>query len=278
MARYHAPSNVVPCVDTIRKRYRETRNGLMRCAIIIPARYESERLPGKPIRPEIKEGTGKYLIQHVYERARRAKQIQHVLVATDDERIRQAVIGFGGQAVMTSRDHASGTDRIAEAAQSLDVDLVVNVQGDEPEIQPEMIETVAEMLREDPDASMSTLANEIREPAEYADPAAVKVVVDNRGYALYFSRAPIPHVRGAHSPVAEAPLPILKHLGIYGYRKDFLLSYSSLPPAPLEQAEKLEQLRALANGYRIRVGVTPHRCAGIDTYEDMERFIAKFSA
>jgi len=250
----------------------------MRSAVIIPARYDSERLPGKPIHAAIKEATGKHLIQHVYERAREAREVGHVLVATDDERILEAVRAFGGCAVMTSRDHQSGTDRIAEAAADLDVDAVVNVQGDEPDVHPEMIEAVIGMLRDDADASMSTLANRIDDPTEYDDPAAVKVVVDAGGYALYFSRAPIPHVRGARSPVAEAPLPILKHLGIYGYRKDFLLSYSGLPPAPLEQAEKLEQLRALSNGHRIRVAVTPHRCAGIDTPEDMTRFIAQYSA
>ncbi|MCK4373960.1 MAG: 3-deoxy-manno-octulosonate cytidylyltransferase, partial [Candidatus Brocadiae bacterium] len=199
-----------------------------------------------------------------------------VIVATDDRRICEAVRGFGGEARMTDADHRSGTDRIAEVARSLRTPIVVNVQGDEPQIHPEQITQVIGLLEGDAEAVMGTLAHEVASEQEWKDPDAVKVVTDSRGYALYFSRSPIPHVRGSTDWMREAPLPALKHLGIYSYRREFLLRYPSLPPAPLEEAEKLEQLRALWHGYRIKVGTTPHRCIGIDTPEDLERWLALY--
>jgi len=250
----------------------------MRIVAIIPARYASERLPGKPIRSEIKERTGKFLIEHVYDRVKASRMMTDVIVATDDERILSAVSSFGGKAIMTSSKHKCGTDRIAEVAAKLDADIIVNVQGDEPEIQAALVESVAGMLLKDPDASMSTLATEITDEAELENPAVVKVVLDNRGYALYFSRWPIPYVRDSAKPLKWSSVRFLRHLGIYGYRRDFLLHYVTLPPSPLEEAEKLEQLRALANGFKIKVGITDHHCIGIDTPEDMERFCRRVEA
>ncbi len=248
----------------------------MDAVVIIPARYESTRLPGKPIIEAAREATGKYIIQHVYERAAQAPSVSQVIVATDDERIADAVRGFGGEARMTRADHQSGTDRIAEVAADLSADIVVNVQGDEPGIRPEQVEQVIELLRGDDSAVMGTLAHPIESEAEWRDPNAVKVVVDVDGCALYFSRSPIPFARDAGGWDADGPVRPLKHLGIYSYVRSFLLSYSQMPPAPLEQAEQLEQLRALSAGCRIKVGVTPHRCIGIDTPADLERWLATY--
>jgi len=242
---------------------------------VIPARYASSRLPGKPIVEEAKRVTGKYIVEHVYERVAQA-DVDKVVVATDDERILEAVESFGGEAVMTSAEHRCGTERVAEVARSYEADIVVNVQGDEPDIHPDVVSNVVHLLQDDPDAAMSTLAYEIVDPEEYQSPADVKVVLDNQGYALYFSRFPIPFVRDSEHPFLEAPLKFLKHLGIYGYRRELLLSYADLPPTPLEVSEKLEQLRALANGYRIKVGITEHRCMGIDTPEDLKAFLQRF--
>lgn len=247
----------------------------MSAIAVIPARYASSRLPGKPILEEAKRITGKYLIQHVYDRVAQA-HVDAVIVATDDQRIYDAVIGFGGKAAMTSPNHRCGTDRVAEVAEQHAADIVVNVQGDEPDIHPDVVDAVVRMLEDDPQADMATLAYEIVDPAEYRSPADVKVVVDNQGYALYFSRHPIPFVRDAERPFEQAPLKFLKHLGIYGYRRDLLLRYATLPATPLEASEKLEQLRALANGYKIRVGITPHRGMGVDTPEDLQAFLDKF--
>ncbi|MDI6760048.1 MAG: 3-deoxy-manno-octulosonate cytidylyltransferase [Candidatus Brocadiaceae bacterium] len=264
----------------------------MKAFVVIPARYGSSRLPGKLILPEAKTLTGKFLIEHVYFRVREAKGIQGVLVATDDRRIFDVVKGFGGEVVMTSPEHKSGTDRVAEVAKKIDADIIVNVQGDEPEVHPEMVDTVVEALQKDkggraaPDqgAVMATLANVIDSREEYQDPHVVKVVMDSRGYALYFSRSPIPYaaswgqeggsrVQGFKGLKEGA---YYKHLGIYSYRRDFLLRYSQLPSSPLEEAEKLEQLRVLSNGYKIKVVVTPHRCCGVDTPEDFRQFLDKY--
>jgi 3-deoxy-manno-octulosonate cytidylyltransferase (CMP-KDO synthetase) len=246
-------------------------------AVLIPARYGAERLPGKPIRPEVKKVTGRYLIEHVYENASRARGARHVVVATDDERIAAVVEGFGGRAVMTSAEHRCGTDRIAEAAEGLaDVETIVNVQGDEPQIRPEQIELVAGLLDERPEASMGTLASPIREESELHDPNAVKVVLDAQGLALYFSRSSIPFVRGTSDWLAGSPLVHLKHLGIYSYRRDFLLRYSAMEPCGLEQAERLEQLRALYHGHRIAVGITEFCPIGIDTEADLERWLSSY--
>ena len=266
----------------------------MRAVVIIPARYGSTRLPGKLIHPEARRLTGKYIIEHVYESVTKSKEVEKVIVATDDKRIFDVVKGFGGNVEMTSCNHKSGTDRIAEVAARLDADLIVNVQGDEPEIRSEMIEdlististpTIPSPLEGDGwggGAVMATLAHEIKTVDELLDPNVVKVVLDNQGYALYFSRAPIPFVKEiVNCKVQSLKFPIsnfqfLRHIGIYAYRRDFLLRYTKLPPSPLEETEKLEQLRALSNGYRIKVSVTPFECIGIDTEEDLKRFLKKW--
>lgn len=247
----------------------------MRAAVIIPARYASTRLPGKPIIERTREVTGKYIIQHVYERARRAPSVERVIVATDDERIARAVRSFGGEACMTSPDHQSGSDRIAEVARALDQPVIVNVQGDEPDIHPEQIEQVIGLLNDDEDAAMGTLAHPIESEAEWRDPNVVKVVLDARGYALYFTRSPVPFTRDAGGWSDAGPVNPLRHLGIYSFRREFLFRYTSLPPAPLELAERLEQLRALGAGYKIKVGITPFPCIGIDTPADLEAWLAR---
>lgn len=247
-------------------------------AVIIPARYGSTRLPGKPVLPKPREVTGKYIIQHVYERAAKAQSAAVVIVATDDRRVADAVRDFGGLARMTRDDHASGTDRIAEVAAGLDHSIVVNVQGDEPEILPEQVDQVVRLLDDDPEASMSTLATPIETTETWRDPNVVKVVMDRRGRALYFSRSPIPYARDYEGPPSGAPARPLHHLGIYGYRRDFLLSYADLPASALEESEKLEQLRALEAGFAIEVGITHHRPIGIDTRADLEAWLARHRA
>jgi 3-deoxy-manno-octulosonate cytidylyltransferase (CMP-KDO synthetase) len=244
-------------------------------AVVIPARYASTRLPGKPILESVRKATGKYLIQHVCERAAQAPSVTRVIVATDDERILRAVEDAGGDARMTSPAHRSGTDRIAEVAAGLGEQVIVNIQGDEPDILPEQVEHVIELLSEDETAVMATLAHEVSDEAEWRDPNVVKVVVDLDGYALYFTRSPVPYGRDAEGWDPDGPCTPLHHLGIYAYRRDFLLRYPSMPPAPLEVAEKLEQLRALSAGYRIRVGITRHRCMGIDTPADLQAWLRR---
>jgi 3-deoxy-manno-octulosonate cytidylyltransferase (CMP-KDO synthetase) len=215
---------------------------------------------------------GKPLIQYVWEAATKADGVDAVLVATDDDRIAEAVRGFGGEARMTSGRHNSGSDRCAEAARGLTHDVIVNLQGDEPTILPEMIAQTVSLLDDDAECVISTLASRIADEAELNDPGVVKVVVDELGRALYFSRSVIPHVRGSAAPLRDSPAAHLRHHGIYGYRRAFLLRYNQLPPHPLEEAEKLEQLRALAHGYKIKVGVTPHRTMKVDTPEDYQAF------
>ncbi|MFW6189280.1 MAG: 3-deoxy-manno-octulosonate cytidylyltransferase [Planctomycetota bacterium] len=245
-----------------------------KAAVVIPARYASTRLPGKPVLEVAREVTGRYIIQHVYERAQRAERADRVIVATDDRRILEAVREFGGEARMTAADHRSGTDRIAEVARDLKAEIIVNVQGDEPEIRPQQVDNVIRLL-EHQGAVMGTLAHPIVTREEWMDPNVVKVVLDGEGAALYFSRSPIPNLRDYDGPLAEAPARPLQHLGIYSYRREFLLGYGDLPPSPLERAESLEQLRALHSGHRIRVGVTPWRSIGIDTPHDLERWLQK---
>lgn len=236
---------------------------------VIPARFGSTRLPGKPLLAN----TGKPLIQHVVEAAQRASRLNRVLVATDDVRIARAVTGFGGEAVMTRADHPTGTDRVAEVAATLpDARIFVNLQGDEPEIAGTAIDTVVKVLEDDPDCPMSTLATPIHDEVTFRDPTCVKVVRSATGRALYFSRAPIPHQRDDGWPEGLA----LLHLGIYAYRRDFLLSLASRPPSPLECAEKLEQLRVLEAGLPIAVGVVEEPGIGIDTPEDYRRFVARW--
>lgn len=220
--------------------------------------------------------TGKYLVQHVYEQACRVKAIETVIVATDDTRIVAAVESFGGKAVMTRPDHQSGTDRVAEVAAALDVDAVINLQGDEPLIEPASLELLADLLRIDPSTQIATLAMPIANDETYRNPNCVKVVCDDKGRALYFSRSPIPHVRDGQPGFNRRPPIFLHHLGLYAYRREALLRLSSLPPHPLEQLEKLEQLRALGHGWTIRVGVITHAGRGVDTPADYEEFVSGY--
>ena len=242
---------------------------------MIPARYAAVRLPGKVLA----DIAGKPMIQHVYERAQQAESLDDLLVATDDERIVEAVAGFGGKAVMTSPEHKSGTDRLAEVAADMVCDIVVNIQGDEPLIEPGAIDALVEPFRVDPELRMSTLAAPLASYEEHLQPANVKVVVDRQGFALYFSRAPIPYFRLDTSDQwpdnkprqhpASGVWPLL-HIGLYAYTRQTLLWLSSLPQTPLEVTEKLEQLRALENGCRIKVVEVAYSAVGVDTPEDLE--------
>jgi len=231
---------------------------------IIPARYESSRLPAKLLA----DICGKPMIQRTYEGAAKARLLSDLVVAADDERIVDAVRSFGGKAVMTSPSHRSGTERCAEVAAHLDCDIVVNIQGDEPLIEPEVVDRAAELLVEDPVPEMATLASKTESEEELFDRAVVKVVFDRRGYALYFSRAAIPHSK---TGALKDGISYYRHIGIYAYRREFVLRYVSLPPSALEIAEELEQLRALDNGYRIKVGVVEHFSLNVDTPEHLEK-------
>lgn len=246
----------------------------MRTAIVIPARYASSRLPGKPLL----RSTGKYLVQHVYERACQARRADSVVVATDDSRVVAAVESFGGKCVMTSRDHPSGTDRVAEVAAALDADVIVNLQGDEPQIDPAVLDMLPDLLVQDSEAVMATLAAPIIGEDVYRDPNCVKLVRDCRGRALYFSRSPIPFVRDGRPDFGTRPVRFLQHVGLYAYRREFLLQLAAQPPAELEESEKLEQLRVLSLGRPIQVGVVAATRRGVDTFEDYQRFVAAHSA
>jgi len=243
--------------------------------VIIPARFDSSRLQGKLILQEVKDITGKYIIEHVYQNVKSAKRIGKAIVATDSRQIYDIVKGFGGEAEMTRGEYHSGTDRIAEVAERLDAEIVVNVQGDEPEMNGEMVDLVIDLLEKDDNAAMSTLASRVISPEEVKDPNCVKVVLDNDGYALYFSRSQIPFVRDNYECGKGNGIEFLRHLGIYGYRRDFLLRYGSLLPSELEMAEKLEQLRALSNGYKIKVAITDYVSCGINTRNDLMKFIER---
>jgi 3-deoxy-manno-octulosonate cytidylyltransferase (CMP-KDO synthetase) len=244
----------------------------MKTAIIIPARYGSQRLPGKPLL----RATGKYLIQHVYERASLAKRVFQVVVATDDQRIAAAVASFGGEAVMTEPTHASGTDRVAEVAKQVPADVVINLQGDEPLVDPSSLDFLAELMERDPNADMATLAAPLTSREQWLNPSCVKVVRDRRGRALYFSRSPIPHVRDGEPDFAARPPVVLQHLGVYAYRRPALFRLALEPVDAVERLEKLEQLRALALGYRIQVGIVEHAARGIDTPEDYAWFVRTY--
>ena len=233
---------------------------------IIPARYASTRFPGKPLVLL----AGKPMIQHVYEKV--AAVLDDVCVATDDERICRAVEAFGGKAVMTSTAHKSGTDRIAEAVQKIggSYDVVVNIQGDEPFIATSQIETVCQLF-DDPQTQIATLGKAFAEMEAVENPNSPKIVTDNQGYALYFSRSVIPFIRGTERKEWFKCYPFLKHIGLYAYRTKVLNEITRLPQSPLELAESLEQLRWLQNGYRIKVGITDVETIGIDTPEDLKR-------
>ncbi len=235
--------------------------------IVIPARYESKRFAGKAL-AEIR---GKPLIEHVYQRARKVRGVEQVLVATDDRRIRDCVEAFGGRAVISAAAHRCGSERVAEAAAELQAEVVVNLQGDEPLIHPGSIERVIRALGETPAVPMATLKTRIRDQDDLRNPNVVKVVTDRNGLALYFSRAPIPH------PGREPEHRAFKHIGVYAYRKDFLSRFAALEQSELEKLEKLEQLRALENGFRILVAETEHDSIAVNTEKDLER-VAKAMA
>ena len=238
---------------------------------VIPARFASSRFPGKALASL----AGKPMIQHVWERAQQSRYLQqNLVVATDDERIADAVRGFGGRVRMTRADHPSGTDRLAEVASSEPASLYVNIQGDEPLIDPEAIDAAILSVYGDESVSMGTLKKTIVDPTDVVNTNVVKVVTNLLGDAIYFSRCPIPYERDGRSAM---PL-YAKHIGLYVYRRDFLLAYPDLEIGPLERAECLEQLRALENGYKIRVVPTEYESLGVDTPEDLERVNQLFSA
>lgn len=230
---------------------------------VIPARYGSTRFPGKAL---ARLG-GKILIQRVWEAARGSKKLDRLLVATDDERIVKAVREFGGEAVMTAKAHPCGTDRVWEAAKATPAQIIVNIQGDEPMLRAAMVDLLVKALEEDPGAQMATLRYRMMGTLGYDNPNVVKVVTDRDGWALYFSRAPLP----AHRPADAAPTAWYKHLGLYAYRRSFLEQFVGWPPSPLEQTERLEQLRALERGVRIKVLDSPVDTVGVDTLEDLKR-------
>jgi 3-deoxy-manno-octulosonate cytidylyltransferase (CMP-KDO synthetase) len=236
---------------------------------VIPARFASSRFPGKVLA----QISSKTMLQHVYERASLARYLTATIIATDDERVYEAARSFGARVRMTRADHLSGTDRVAEAASAENAEIVVNIQGDEPLIDPAAIDAAILPLAHDSEIVMSTLKKKIEDPREIADPNVVKVVTDRAGDAIYFSRCPIPYERDQTGSRTH-----FKHIGLYVYRRDFLMGYSALPVGPLEQAERLEQLRALENGYPIRVVETEYESLGVDTPEDLERVSKLFQA
>lgn len=238
----------------------------MKFMAIIPARYASTRFPGKPLAVL----GGKTVIQRVYEQV--SSVLSEVYVATDDQRIYDCVEGFGGKAVMTREDHKSGTDRIEEAVEKIgtDADVIINVQGDEPFIQPSQVETLKHLF-DAPETQIGTLGKLFESMEAVENPNSPKIVTDNRGFALYFSRSVIPYIRGIERNDWFGQYPFLKHLGIYAYRREVLAEVTRLPQSSLEKAESLEQLRWLQNGYRIRVGLTDVETIGIDTPEDLQR-------
>ncbi|MFH1746593.1 MAG: 3-deoxy-manno-octulosonate cytidylyltransferase [Planctomycetota bacterium] len=245
----------------------------MQVVAIIPARYASTRFPGKPLA----NLTGKYLIQHVYEQVVACNSVNRCIVATDDERIRSAIEAFGGEVTMTRPDHLSGTDRIAEVAGALpgnSDDIILNVQGDEPEIEPEHLDRLVARLTAAGDCAVATLACPFPQDADPADPNNVKVVCDRAGRALYFSRSLLPYARDAG--VENSPGNWLLHLGVYAYRRDFLLEMAGWSPGPLERVEKLEQLRVLEYGHAITVEVVDQASVGIDTPADYEHFVIRY--
>ena len=236
----------------------------VKVVVVIPARYASTRLPGKPL----VSLAGKPMIQHVYERAKLSTRANRVIVATDDERIVKAVAGFGGEARMTRADHRTGTERVAEVAAHEQGDMFVNVQGDEPLLDPAAVDTAIASLLEEPAAAISTVATAIKTPADIMDPNVVKTVLDFDSNALYFSRAPIPWVRDTASKIQVRHW---KHLGLYVFQREALLEYPTLPQGELERIEQLEQLRWLENGWKIRVAEVEHDAVSVDVPEDVAR-------
>jgi 3-deoxy-manno-octulosonate cytidylyltransferase (CMP-KDO synthetase) len=257
-------------------------HSFMKISAVIPARYGSSRFEGKPLADIL----GKPMIQYVYEGVRESKLIDEAIVATDDQRIVDAVQSFGGKAVMTSLAHFTGTDRVAEVAKRLKSEIIVNVQGDEPLIKGNTIDKAIRPLLSDDTLQLSTLMTRVEEVRDWLNPHIVKVVVDQRNFALYFSRSPIPFPRDLHIGRLESnpfgtsrPLPkrVFKHIGVYVFRRKFLLHFSKMKPSPLEKLEKLEQLRALENGYRIKVTPVDYEPLSVDTPEDLQKVIGYFS-
>ncbi len=241
----------------------------MSIIVCIPARYASSRFCGKVLACD----TGKFLVQHTYEQACLARLPREVIIAADDSRIVQAAAKFGASCILTSLDHQSGTDRIAEAVCDIDVDIVINVQADEPEIDPAHIDLVGQLLIDNPDCPMATLASGMGSQAQVSDPNIVKVIVDSGGRAIYFSRLAIPYDRDSVGVGDSSHY--LRHIGIYAYRKSFLAKLTSLPQTMLEQSEKLEQLRVIENGYSILVGKVDSVCEGIDTFDQYQKFVKR---
>jgi 3-deoxy-manno-octulosonate cytidylyltransferase (CMP-KDO synthetase) len=244
----------------------------MKITAVIPARYASTRFPGKALA----DIGGKPMIQHVYERTSKSTLVTRVIVATDDRRIADAVAKIGGEAVMTSVDHETGTDRLAEVARDLECDLIVNVQGDEPLIDPAMIDQAIEPFLDNPDLQMGTLKTRVRCLHDFLSPNVVKVVTDINGFALYFSRSPLPFFRDKWQDLKDesfacGKMLCYKHVGLYVYRRPFLLEFAAMKPTFLEVSEKLEQLRAIENGVRIRVVETESTSIGVDTPEDLSK-------
>lgn len=232
----------------------------MNTLCVIPARYASTRLPGKPLA----DIAGKPMIVRVYEQASQARRLDGVIAAVDDERVYEAVVSHGGRAMMTAKNHPTGTDRLAEvAAAHPEAELIINVQGDEPLIEPDLIDALAAAFEEDPELQMATVKSPMTDENEMRNPNNVKVVTDKKGYALYFSRSLLPY------PRENTGVTVYKHIGIYAYRRDFLLQYARMEPTALEQTESLEQLRALENGYKIKVIATDFKFVGVDTPEDL---------
>ncbi len=235
----------------------------MKVVGVIPARYASTRLPGKPLSQIL----GKPMIQRVYESASRSRRLEALIVATDDQRIVSVVEAFGGRAALTSKDHNTGTDRVAEVARGMQCQIVVNIQGDEPFVHPGMIDEIVEPLLSDASLPMCTSMHRILDPQDFANPNVVKAVVNLAGEALYFSRSLIPYPRKSEGHR------VFEHIGLYAYRRDFLFEYAALPQTPLEKLESLEQLRVLEHGYRLKVVETrqPYVALSVDTPEDLER-------
>ncbi len=250
-----------------------------RVLIVIPARYISQRFPGKTLVDIL----GKPMIQRVWERASQSELADEVIIATDDERVFQTCQGFGAKVMMTSAQHRSGTERVSEVAEKLEFEIIINLQGDEPLIAPQAIDQLVRVMQEEEAVQMASLRVEIKSYEDYLDPTVVKVVCDDQDWALYFSRAPLPYYRGREKELEEWKKtgarpkelnpPPYKHLGIYGYRRDFLTAFSRLPQSGLEQAERLEQLRALSWGFRIKVPETEFDSISVDVPRDLEKVI-----
>jgi 3-deoxy-manno-octulosonate cytidylyltransferase (CMP-KDO synthetase) len=241
---------------------------------IIPARYEASRFQGKVLA----DIGGKTMIQHVWERAKEARMLDDLIVAADDDRIIKTVKEFGGKATFTSKDHPSGTDRLREIANPLDVDIIVNIQADEPLLHHSMIDSLVSTLLEDKSIVMASLMHRIEDPKDIESANVVKVVVDKDNFALYFSRSPIPFIREEKETAGDKKHIYYKHIGLYAYTKDFLFTFANLPQSTLERCEKLEQLRALENGYKIKMVETQYDTIGVDTPENLQEVKQKLLA